>query len=40
VLASAIGTGNIVAFGATSPCSASSWNITGMPRRVFSFTHF
>ena len=40
VLASAIGTGNDVPRGATRPCSASSWNITGMPSRVFSMTHF
>lgn len=35
-----IGTGKCVPPGAASPCSASSWNITGMPRRVCSTTHF
>ena len=34
------GTGKCVACGATKPCSASSWNITGIPSRVFSSTHF
>ena len=40
VLARAIACGKLVASGPISPCSASSWKITGMPRRVFSFTHF
>ncbi len=30
--------GKCVPFGAARPCSASSWVITGMPRRVFSLT--
>jgi len=40
VLARAIACGKLVASAPISPCSASSWKITGMPRRVFSFTHF
>jgi hypothetical protein len=31
-----IGIGKCVPFGAARPCSASSWNMTGIPRRVDS----
>jgi hypothetical protein len=40
VLASAIGMGKFVPLGATRPCKASSCVMTGMPRRVFSMSHF
>ena len=39
VLARAMACGKLVASGPCSPCSASSWKITGMPSRVCSFTH-
>ena len=40
VAASAMGTGKHVPRGAVRPCTASWWVRAGMPRRVFSTSHF